>query len=88
MVPEEAVAEVRDEEGDGDLGVALHQVDDGTLLIQLPVLMLAKPVEALLLAGVEEQLEVVHPSAGRQVPPRRRASEMRRRLGQQLATIG
>ena len=88
VVPEQAVAEVGDEERDADLGVALHELDDGALLVEQAVLVLAEPVEALPVPGVEQHLEVVRAAAGRDVPAGRRPGEVRRRLGQQLTAIG
>ena len=88
VVPEQAVSEVGDEERDADLGVALHQFDDGALLVEPAVLVLAEPVEALPVPGVEQHLEVVRATAGRGVPARRRPGEVGRRLGEQLTAIG
>ena len=88
MVPEQAVSEVGHQERDADLGVALHQLDDGALLVEPAVLVLAEPVEALPVPGVEQHLEVVRAAAGRGVPARRRPGEVRRRLGQQLTAVG
>ena len=88
VVPEQAVPEVRDEERDADLGVALHELDDGALLVEQAMLVLAEPVEALTVPGVEQHLEVVRTTPGRGVPPGRRPGEVRRRLREQLAAIG
>jgi hypothetical protein len=77
-------AVVRQEEGDGHLGVALDQLDDRALLVEQAVLVLAEPVAALPLASGEKHLELVHASAYGLVPARRRPGEVRRRLGQEL----
>jgi hypothetical protein len=88
VVPEQAVPEVRDQERDGDLGVAPHKLDDGPLLVEPSVLVLAESVEAFPVPGVEQDLEVMGAATGRGVPAGRRPGEVRRRLGQQFTAVG
>ena len=53
VVPQEAVAQAGDIEGDADLGVALLQVDHAALVIQQAVLVLAQAKDALAGLGAE-----------------------------------
>ena len=58
VVPKEAVAPAGQQERDGDLGVALDQVNDAALLIELAVLMLAQAVEPLAVVRRKTRFEV------------------------------
>ena len=52
-VPQEPIASAGKSERHRDLGIALDEVDDGPLLVQQAVLVLAEPVQALRRVGVE-----------------------------------
>jgi hypothetical protein len=84
VVPQQAVAAAGEQERDGHLGVALDQLDDRALLVEPAVLVLAEPVEALPVAGLEGHLEPVHAAARGLVAARRRPGEVRGGLGQDL----
>ncbi len=88
VVPQQAVAAAGHQDRDRHLGVALDQLDDRALLVQPAVLVLAQAVEALVVVGVEQQLEVVGAAAVGPVAPHGRAGEMGSHLGQQLAAVG
>ena len=87
VVPQQAVAPAGDQERDRHLGVALRQLDDGALLVEPAVLVLAQAVEALVVMRLEQHLEVVGAAAVGLVAPGRRAGEVRGGLGQQLDAV-
>ena len=87
MVPQETIAHAGQHEGDGDLGVPLHKVDYGALLVQQAVLMLAETVNALAGRGVEKDLGLMDIPADGQVPPLSRGREVWFVLSKQLTSI-
>ncbi len=86
-VPQQAVAAVGDQQRDGDLGVALHQVDHGALLVQQAVGVLAEAVEPLAGIGAEPLLEPVVAVARRGGEARSGPPEVGGLLGEQLGAV-
>jgi hypothetical protein len=84
VVPQKRVAPVGGQHRDGDLGVALHQVEDGALLVQQAVLVLAEPVQPLALVRREALLQAVVAVAGGGVEAGARPPEVGSLLCQQL----
>ena len=84
VVPEEAIAAARHEEGDAHLGVALHQVEHDALLVQPAVGVLAQAEEPLALIGGEALLDVLIAVAGGGEVAGAWPPEVDRLLGEQL----
>jgi hypothetical protein len=89
MVPQEPVPQAGHQERDGNLGVALDQLDHRALLIEPAVLVLAEPVEPLAVPRIKQHFGVMEPGTppGRGVPSLRRTGEVRRHFGQQFGTV-
>ena len=86
-VPEEAIASTGERERHGDLGVALDELDDGALLVEQTVLVLAEPVEALPAVPVEGDLTRVEIPSRPAIAPLRRRREVRDALGEQRLPV-
>ena len=86
-VPEEPVTPAGESERHRDLGVALEEVHDGTLLVQQAVLVLSQPVEALYRVGVERQLTAEEVPAAPAVTALGRRGEIGNALAKQLSAV-
>ena len=86
-VPQKAVAPAGEGERHRDLGVALDEVDDGALLVQQAVLVLAEPVEALFRVGVERGLAAEEVASAQPEAPPGRGAEVGNALGEQLRAV-
>ncbi len=80
VVPQEAIPSTGEQEGDVDLCVALEQFDHAALLIQSAVLVLAQPVYALVIVGLETRLDPEEIATHRLEGTRQWPGEMRQLL--------
>ncbi len=87
-VPQQAVAPVGQQDGNGHLAVALHQVDHRALLVEHAVGVLTETVDPLPRVGPEALLQTVVAVAGGGVEARAGPPEVVRLLGQQFAAVG
>ncbi len=86
-VPQQGVTAAGGEHRHGHLGVALHQIQHDTLLVEQTVLVLTEPVQLLVLVGGEPLLQPVVAVADRRVETRARPPEVRPLLGEQLGRV-
>lgn len=86
-VPQQAVAAVGDQQRDGDLGVALDEVDDRALLVEHAVGVLAEAVEPFPFIGTETLLQPVMAVAGRGGETRPGPPEVGRLLREELGAV-
>jgi hypothetical protein len=86
-VPQEGVAAAGGEDRDGHLGVALHQVEDGVLLGEQPVLVLPEAEQLLALVRGEALLQAVVAVADRGVEARARPPEVGALLGEEFGAV-
>ena|SRR6266576_127811 len=58
IVPQQAIAPAREQEGNRNLRIALDQVDGAALLVESSMLVLSKPIEPFIIVGAEAHLQV------------------------------
>src|SRR5262249_59883998 len=86
-VPQEPIASAGEGERHRDFGITLDEVDDGPLLVQQPVLVLAEPVEALPRMGVERDFTAEEVASATTVPPLGGRCGMGKALAEQLLAV-
>src|SRR5512136_1409739 len=64
IVPEETIAAARQQEGNADLGIALHELNDRALLVEQAMLVLAHAIETLTVLRLEAGLDPVEIASG------------------------